>query len=223
MTAYIIDTETTGFKEPELIEFASIEFELDLGAISTKGEYYEQFEPTKAIEYGALCTHNILPSELTTCRHHTEFKLPEDATYLIGHNVDYDWSVIGKPAIKRICTKALASYLYPELDSHRQNAMMYFFFGDDAKPLVKDAHNALCDVRNCLRILAEMLDKLQVYSIEALWEASELARIPTVMPFGKHKGEPIKTIPESYVHWLRNQPDVDMYLLKAFDARYAKK
>ncbi len=41
---------------------------------------------------------------------------------------------------------------------------------------------------------------------------SEDARMPTVMSFGKHKGELIKDIPRDYKRWLLNQPDVDPYL-----------
>lgn len=50
-----------------------------------------------------------------------------------------------------------------------------------------------------------------------LWEASELARIPKVMSFGKHKGVEIKDVPPDYKRWLKSQPDVDPYLLKALE------
>ena len=44
---------------------------------------------------------------------------------------------------------------------------------------------------------------------------SELARIPTVMTFGKHKGTPIKDVPADYKRWLLGQADIDPYLQKA--------
>ena len=52
---------------------------------------------------------------------------------------------------------------------------------------------------------------------EDIWQASELARIPTIMPFGKHKGTAIADIPADYKRWLLGQPDVDPYLRKALE------
>ena len=46
------------------------------------------------------------------------FRLPEGIEYLVGHNVDYDWKVIGQPEIKRICMLALCRSFFPALDSH---------------------------------------------------------------------------------------------------------
>lgn len=53
---------------------------------------------------------------------------------------------------------------------------------------------------------------------EALWVISEKARIPTIMPFGKHKGVAIKDVPADYKRWLMKQPDTDQYLLKAIQS-----
>jgi exodeoxyribonuclease X len=52
-----------------------------------------------------------------------------------------------------------------------------------------------------------------------LWEISEKARIPSVMPFGKHKGVPMGDVPADYKRWLLNQPDVDPYLAIALRGR----
>lgn len=88
MTAYIFDSETTGLNNPELVEAAW----LQLGAVlAVTGEFLQRYKPSKPIELGALATSHILDEELVECPPHDSFKLPEDATYLIGHNVDYDW------------------------------------------------------------------------------------------------------------------------------------
>jgi exodeoxyribonuclease X len=50
---------------------------------------------------------------------------------------------------------------------------------------------------------------------EDVWKVSEIARIPAVMSFGKHKGTPIKDIPADYKEWLLKQTDIDPYLFKA--------
>ena len=215
----ILDTETTGLIEPiEAIEVAwqEVVFEEQHVDKTTKC-FLQRFKPSKPIEFGALATSHILLSELLDCEPSSNFKLPEDTEYLIGHNIDYDWKVLGKPKVKRICTKAMATHLIPNIDSYSQSALLYYFHGEFAKPLLKEAHNALEDIKNNFRLLKWLLNLVRedIYDIEELWKFSERCRVPTVMPFGKHKGELIKEIPSSYKQWLRNQPDVDEYLLKA--------
>ena len=219
MKAIIFDTETTGLIEPEVIEMAWIEVEdyhLDTPVRSASF----RFNPSKPIELGALATHNILPSELEGfAASNTAIKeLPSDLTYLIGHNIDYDWGVMGKPAVKRICTQALSRAVWPDLDSHRQIALYYHIMGatDETRQTLRDAHSALADVKVCHRLLKEICHKLQITSLEALWKASEAARIPTKMTFGKHKGKLISQVDKGWVKWYRQQPDTDPYLLLAF-------
>jgi exodeoxyribonuclease X len=229
--AILFDTETTGFNDPEVIEaawvelFEKIESDTDLNQDMT--EYVERFQPSKAIELGALATHHILDEELVGLRPSAEFKLPNGVEYLVGHNIDFDWRVIGCPPIKRICTLALARWLWPDLDSHTQTALMYFASTNRMVTRTKAsfAHSALHDVRNCLPLLyhmiycAELSTAVKLETWEDLWQLSELARIPTKMPFGKYRGELISGIPSSYVTWLMKQPDLDPYLMGALKRR----
>ena len=215
----ILDTETTGLVEPiEAIEVAWQEIVYG-HSFNSKSDlsFLQRFKPSKPIEFGALATSHILMSELEECEPSSNFKLPEEVEYIIGHNIDYDWRVIGKPNVKRICTKAMATYLIKDIGSYSQSALLYYFLGDPAKPLLKNAHNAKDDVFNCFTLFIYLIDSIKedVSTIELLWEFSEKCRIPTIMPFGKHKGEAIKTIPYDYKQWLKRQDAVDPYLLKA--------
>jgi hypothetical protein len=40
----------------------------------------------------------------------------------------------------------------------------------------------------------------------------------TTMPFGKHKGQPLSTVPRGYLRWLRANVDIDDWLQVAVDA-----
>ena len=232
MTAIIFDTETTGVTEPVIVEAAWLSM---TGPDECKiaDEFLQRYNPGKPIELGAMATHHILDADVADCPPAAVFRLPEGTEYLIGHNIDFDWRVVGEPPIKRICTLALSRYLHPELDEHTQSAMLYHYSADRAytRERLRNAHSALADVRNCHTLLADLLDELEMreeinpacVDWDAIWQISERARVPTVMAFGKHKGERIADIPGDYKAWLLRQPDVDPYLAKALRAGGARR
>jgi len=220
MTAYIFDSETTGLNDPHLVEAAWLQLE-NISSLLVTADFLQRYKPGKPIELSALATSHILDEELAGFHPHTDFNLPIDAEYLIGHNVDYDWRVIGEPDIKRICTRALSAKLWPLADSHTQSAMIYLHYRSEATGLLRNAHAALDDVKNCRLLLVKILDQLAVQlgrpvnDWEELWEISEDARVPTVISFGKHKGTPIADLPNDYKRWLLNQTDLDPFVRKA--------
>ncbi|WP_110993100.1 3'-5' exonuclease [Pseudomonas sichuanensis] len=220
MNAFIFDSETTGFNEPHLVEAAWLQL-LAIPGLPVAGEFLQRYKPGKPIELGALATSHILDEDLADCQGHAEFALPAEAEYLIGHNVDYDWGVIGRPEIKRICTAALSRRLWPDADSHSQSAMIYLHYRSEARDLLRNAHAALDDVNNCRLLLIKILDALAaelgrpVAGWEELWIISEDARIPTVIGFGKYRGAKFSDLPADYRRWLLNQPDLDPFVRKA--------
>lgn len=220
MTAYIFDSETTGLNEPQLVEAAWLKVE-NISSLAVSAEFIQRYKPGKPIELSALATSHILDEELEGHAPHTDFQLPTDLVYMIGHNVDYDWRVVGEPEVKRICTKALSTMLWPSADSHSQSSMIYMHYRAEAKSLLQNAHAALDDVKNCRLLLVKILDALaeqlgrHVSGWEDLWEISENARIPTVIGFGKHKGMAIADLPSDYKRWFLNQADLDPFMRKA--------
>ncbi len=215
MKALLFDTETTGATNPEIIEAAWVELDTPstLNIINTHNQRYK---PSKRIELGALATHHIYDEELEFCPPSSSFKLPTNVGYIIGHNVDYDWNVAGCPDTKRICTLALSRKFYPEADSHSQSALVYLLDRANARERLKNAHSALADVQNCLLILKNIIKAHgNISTWEDLWLLSEQSRLPTHMPFGKHKGLPISSVPADYKAWLLRQDNVDPYLIAA--------
>lgn len=213
----IFDTEATDIKEPVLIEAAWLEV-TSLTPLTIGETFVQRYNPGKPISLGALATHHILDEELIDCPPASSFKLPDDVSYLIGHNVDFDWQVLGQPPIKRICTLALARKVWPHLDSHNQSALLYHLDRQHAREQLRNAHSALADVGICAKILEAICTELRIDTAEALWIASEKARMPTHMPFGKHKGIPLNEVPMDYKSWLLGQPDIDPYLRKALES-----
>lgn len=214
----IIDCETTGVDEPEVIELSAHAF--DIGSSDRKVVMNNvRFKPSKAIQFGAMAAHHIMPSELEDCEPSADCKLP-DCTFIAGHNVDFDWKALGSPEVKRICTLAMARRLWPDTDSHSLSALCYMLFGEAIKPLVTNAHSSSIDVQLTSKLLVEIIAACRVRrhvvdTAEQLWVLSEKARVPTHFTFGKHKGMLIKDAPKDYKAWMLRQDDVDEYLRKA--------
>ena len=211
----IFDTETTGLAEPEIVEAAWLLLESPMTLLVLE-KFEQRYKPSKTIELGAMATHNIMAEDLVDMPESSTFSLPSDIHFVVGHNVDYDWKAAGSPDVKRICTLALSRFLFPNLDSHSQSAMLYHLERGTARENLIQAHSALADVMNCRRVLGKLLDFVPgIETWEDLWQLSEKARIPSVMTFGKYKGIPIAGVPGDYKQWLLRQPDVDPYLRKA--------
>ncbi|VWB08377.1 putative quorum-sensing-regulated virulence factor [Burkholderia lata] len=220
MTAYIFDTETTSADDPQLIEAALLTMSDDLADHAPRDVFLQRYQPTKAIGFGAMAVHHILPSDLVDCRPNSEFRLPNDIKYMIGHKVDFDWEVAGKLNVKRICTLAMARRVWPDAESHTLGALSYML-GTDLEAVrleLRDAHNALADCYLCARVLFAIIEHSgeELKTWEDVYQLSEKARVPTHMAFGKHAGRPIADVPYDYRAWYARQPDPDPYLLKAF-------
>ena len=82
---------------------------------------------------------------------------------------------------------------------------------------VHRAHRADADIILTANILMHIVYQLKIQSIEELYEASEDARIPRSINFGKHRGTAIAELPKDYVQWLLRQDELDPYLRKALE------
>lgn len=218
-TALIFDTETHDSKEPQIIEAAWLEVKFGNPTVIEDDVTEQRLKPSKPITLGALSTHHIAEEMLEGCNPSASFVLQE-SEYLIGHNVDFDWQAAGSPeGAKRIDTLPLARALWPEADCRTQSALIYLIDRSNARERLRGAHGAAADCFLCQTILDAIIAKTGVTSWEELWTESEVARIPTIMPFGKHKGLAIRDIPSDYKRWLLGQPDVDKYLRIALTKR----
>lgn len=220
MHAIVIDTETSDKDDPSVIELAYAELSLAQHGVTYRTPVNQKFTPTKDVSFGALATHHILPIDYVGKPHFDPALHTPQAEYYIGHNIDFDWKAVGSPKGKRICTLALARKYISECDSHSQTALMYFITPEDERHIVRNhlrnAHSAVADIIFCVKILAEINKQIGATTFEQLWQASEEARIPQIMTFGKFKGEPVWEVDPSWRGWYRKQPDQDPYLLEAF-------
>lgn len=230
MSAYILDTECTGtdHEVDQVIELAWQRAALP-GQKLEPLQFHSRYKPSVPIKWGALATHHILESDLQECTGYqlARLEVPKDAEYWIGHNIDYDWRMLGEPDVKRIDNLALARFLLPHLDSHTQSALIYYIghrlgAPERARERLQNAHTAAADVANAATIFHYLIclaDKqgTDVSSWDAVWRLSEHARVPSVMTFGKFKGQHMSQVDEGYRTWYKKEANQDPYILKAFE------
>lgn len=184
-------------------------------------KFYSCPEP---ISFGAMAVHHIIETDLIGKPSYNTFRLPQDVSYLIGHNVDYDIKAIQKCdssiQVKGICTLALSRMVWPDLPTHNLSALYYMIAGgtDQTRKALRNAHNAAADIKFTETILRELIKATGIKDMQSLYLLSEQARIPTKMTFGKHSGMLIKDVPADYKAWLLKQSDLDPYLRKALEA-----
>lgn len=230
MTAYIIDTETTGWEgvDNEVIELAIIkpESRFPAGLQQTRGIcepydaiFYGRFKPRGRISFKAMSIHHILPQELVAESPSVLAKgyLPTDLQYMIGHNVDYDWEALGKPPCKRICTLAISREIWPGNDGHSLGCLGYHLSTDLAvmREALQQAHSASADCELTFGVLRAQLEQpalAHVASWEDLYQFSEEARIPKIWPFGKFEGKTIREADNGYLFWCLRQAEMDPYV-----------
>lgn len=225
MQAIILDTETHTLNgQPIEIAYAPIQIH-DGKLTLDKSQIFDQlYRVDEPISYAAMAVHHILESELVDQPHYTSFSLPQDTTYIIGHNIDYDIRALEKcgvdiSKIKAICTLALARLIWPDAEAHNISALIYMITKGSAKArdMIKKAHRADMDIILTANILMHEIHHLKIQTIEELYTASEDARIPRTINFGKHRGTAIADLPADYMQWLLRQEDLDPYLRKAIE------
>lgn len=240
MTAFIIDTETDQGSNPRPVQVATID-------LTTGQQWMAYFNSGRPISPITTQVHGITDADVAGLDAFdlANFHVPD---YLIGHNVNFDWRVIGRPDAKLICTVRLARLAFPEWYSYKQSRCIEQLFKqqnrtDDIARFTQQAHDALGDVKMCYEIYKACCDKLGINhhnyaAAHGLCQTAKPRRgksstqhassqnlsdqSVSVMPFGKYRGEPIAEVPKPYVKWvLANVTTLRPNLFKALEQRLA--
>ena len=221
-TALVIDTETDQGRDPRPIQIATIN-------VMTGFEWMKYFNSGRTISPIVIKVHGITDDDVAGLERFNlaEFELPE---YLIGHNVRFDWRVIGSPSAKLICTVRLARVAFPEWRAYGQSKCIEQLLGkEEASRMTIAAHDALGDARMCYLLYQACCERLEIAPTDfaAAHAIANKAHPVSKMPFGKHKGTPIKDVPISYVKWMLGnihnmQPSLYSALTKRVMAEEAK-
>ncbi len=193
MRFIVLDTETTGFKQPAaLVEIAWVEIDQDFNVIDSAQSL---IDPQTQIEAGASGVHGITNDDVLDAPTIEEFfdivkrdPFGNDEIILVGHNIAYDEKFVAphiKSLIGRICTLKCSRRLYPEAENHK---LMTLKFELGLGKGVSGAHSAAGDVETTLSLLKKMAEDSGL-DLEGLIELSNKPMKLVKMAFGKHKGE----------------------------------
>lgn len=232
--AFIIDFEATtnkenaqatqlGFEQVDFFngELGNMTCDLLENGMKSKSVYCK---PDTPITLGAIAVAGICEEDVAGKPSH-KVVVPQILThkkmYVIGHNIDFDIMVAKNAGVDvseylAIDTCSMARMLYPDIESYSLIALLYHFKYSLARDYARQAHDAGFDVAFCYFILEQMCRDHGITSLEQLYEVSEKSRVPTHMPFGKHKGTALGEVPLDYVKWLfTGADDVNNYLAAA--------
>lgn len=211
MRRYILaDTETTGLKNPQPVEVAWVECDEHFNIIH---RVESLIDPQCEIESGAQAVHGISYQDVADQPTLQEFftvvqdnPLGYGDVVYFGHNAAYDLQML-RPYIANldaaVCTVKLARRIYPDAPNHKlQTLREWLDLG------AGDAHRALGDVITTHSLIQRMMRDTG-FSIDELVEFSTQPYLIERMPFGKHKGMPLESLPPAYRRWLLDLEDLD--------------
>jgi len=205
------DTETTGVKpdRDRIIEIAAYDPVRDK-------TFQSLINPLCPIPPGATAIHHITDEMVQEAPSFAEMAAKfiafcSDEVVLIAHNND----AFDKPFLEHEFSRHevdLPSWLYidslkfarkyrSDLPRHSLQHLREYH-GIESN----NAHRALDDVIILHKVFSELVDDLTMEEILELMNQKQILR---QMPFGKHRGKPLKEIPPGYVRWLHENGALD--------------
>lgn len=196
------DTETTGLKDPRACEVGLMQ--IDPTTFEVLHEVSSLIDPEKPIEPGAMAIHGITDEMVADKPTMAEFlehcggRIPGALT-MIAHNLRFDIPMLEPVGVitRTICSLNEAraiKHLMPGLENCKLQTLREYF-GIAAN----NAHRALADCDITRQVLKKLCD-ISGRTLDQL--ADVTVRTVHIMPFGKHVGTPIMSLPRSYLEYM---------------------
>lgn len=213
----LIDTETTGVRNTDRV--VEVAWNLIDEQFNLLDQGYSLINPMMPIPAGASAVHGITNRDVDEAPTIEQYfgdvlgnKLGSMDFIFTAHQSTFDYRYVSPyipETTPQMCTLRLARKIWPNLESHKLGALVY----ELGLEVDKDRfHSADGD----MAVLSGLLKKMVEATDHSLYELFEYANAPIehlAMPFGKHRGVPLKDVPGSYVRWFLNEaanPDPDL-------------
>lgn len=195
----VIDTETCGL-EGGVVELASVDVAQNGELINPMSDFVK---PDRPICFTAMAIHHIT-EEMVADKPGIEIIAPRyyGADFFIAHNAKFDSGMLPEMGGQWICTRKLATRLWPELESHSNQYLRYALGLNAWVPEGLHAHRALYD---CY-VTAALFNRIRHdsgWSVEEMMEISSQPVLLRTVYIGKHKGKTYAEVAKEDAGWLR--------------------
>nr|WP_246721577.1 exonuclease domain-containing protein [Rhizobium leguminosarum] len=213
----VLDTETTGLVNGEVCEVGWTDVRLYNDRWEIEGLPQSVLCGIEGeIEPEAQAEHHIDKSDLLGLPPFAE-QLPSvyrGAAYFTAHNAEFDAQFFPDKSVPWICTMRVATALWPDLPSYKNQALRYRRGIKVANPaLAVPSHRAGPDSYVTAHILIALLNQPdqrgQIHPLANFVKVSALPRRIYRFNFGKHKGMHLTEAPYDYLDWVANKSDLD--------------
>lgn len=218
----VIDTETTGLDPAE-------HRAVEVAAVLVKGgqigaAFTSYINPGRPIPPGASAIHGLTDQDVFDAPGLAEVlpwlnHLVGEADAIVAHNAPFDRSMLpGLAEAPWLDTLRLSRHLFPEAESHGNQAMRYHLRLRCPEADGMPAHRALSDAYVTARLLVHLLcraenEQPEITSLGDLLVATNAPMLLRTCHFGKHRGTPWAQVPKDYLQWmLKGMPDMDQDL-----------
>lgn len=204
------DFETTGIPDETdkhaIVEIGRCDVEQrDDGFLWCDCPYDVLCNPGRPIPPEASAVHHIVDADVADATGDVSFI--GEADYYAAHNADFEkqfWT----PPKPLICTWKVALRLWPEEPSHSLQYLRYRLGLKALSIFAMPPHRAGPDAYVC-GLLVERILRDKLCTVEKMAHWSSGPGLLTIVNFGKHKGERWDNLPDGYLTWIVDAPDMD--------------
>lgn len=228
-----LDCETSGLdpEKAELLEVAAVEFDWTEEAVDDDLInddpliYHSLCKPTRPIPFEVSAIHGIVDEDVENAPSRSEVNAYLTEWFsgdriAIAHNAEYDRAVLRDPLgdVPWLCTERM-SHHFLDIPNYKLATVRYALREPGERlPHYGKAHGALADTLVLVEVFKKLLALYRVLpgvdfeaedASERLIEFVARPYAIKTLPFGKHRGQPIASVPASYLAWmLEKMPDL---------------
>lgn len=209
MRLRVVDFETTGAQGSEVIEAGFVDVELVEGEWRVAPPVTKLFRPKGSVTVQARAVHHISDAELAPAEPSAVEAVARflsqgmRADAFVAHHAEFEKSFL--PSLRSaswICTAKAARRAWPLAPGYSNQVLRYWLDLKLDPALALPAHRAGPDAYVTAHILLRLLRTMTSNTLID-WTTQ-----PSVVSFGRHKGQPWSEVPSGYLQWITSESDM---------------
>lgn len=207
----VVDLETTGLPDDEGSEIVEVGFvDVLLDNLAIVKQWSTLVKPVRAITPKTMAVHHITNDEVASAPSFGQI-IPEVSKGLsehdlfCAHNAKFERHFLDMFRHRWVCTHKSAMSLWPNFESHSNQACRYELGLVLDKALAEPPHRALPDAYVTANILIECLKQRPALDLVMITDSPVLLR---TIGFGKHRGKTFEELAHTergYLQWMSGQ------------------